>query len=71
MHYLLIVQNDKIATVFSYNSYDEALSAFHTEMAYRADDRISTKCMLINDEFFVLMSEKYIRNLENSEPQEG
>lgn len=70
MHYLLIVQNDKIATVFSYSSYDEALSAFHTEMAYRAEDRTSTKCMLINDEFFVLMSEKYVRNLENSEPQE-
>lgn len=48
MYYLIIVQNDETPAVFAYTSYDEALARFHSELAYRAEGRISTKCMILD-----------------------
>ena len=46
--YLLIVQNDSTAAVYSYDDYDTALTAFHTELAYRGEGRESTLCVIID-----------------------
>lgn len=61
MYYLVIVQNDNTPAIFGYESYDAALSAFHTEMAYRAEDRNATKCMIVNSELVTLAREIYVK----------
>lgn len=68
MYYLIIVQNNNIPAIFSYESYDAALAAFHTEMAYRAEGRSSTKCMIINTELVTMVRE--IWNAPTPEPNE-
>lgn len=49
-YYVLIVQNRSTQAVFSYSSFNEALSKFHSELAYRAESRTSTLCMIVDDE---------------------
>ena len=44
MYYLATIQNKTTCAMYSYNTYDEVLAAFHTEMAYRAEGRNSTTC---------------------------
>ncbi len=46
--YLVIVQNENTQACFSYDTYDEALAAFHNELAYRAIGRTATMCLIIN-----------------------
>lgn len=46
--YLVIVQNDTTQAVFAHESFDSALAAFHTELAYRAEGRTSTMCVILN-----------------------
>lgn len=48
MYYLVIIQNDNTQTVFSYQTMDEALSTFHTELAYRGSGRVSTVCVILD-----------------------
>lgn len=59
MFYLVIVQNGNTPAIFSYNSHDEALAAFHTEMAYRAEGRTSTSCMIIDASLCVYEKESW------------
>lgn len=59
MYYLIIIQNKQTPAIFSYPSYDAALAAFHNEMAYRAEGRTSTMCMIINEAGSVYKSETY------------
>lgn len=61
--YLVIVQNDSIATVYGYDDYDSASAAFHTELAYRGTDRDSTMCAIINSEGTVLKQELWQREV--------
>lgn len=49
MYYLVIVQNRNTQTVHAYNSYDAALAAYHSELAYRAEGRTSTLCVILNE----------------------
>lgn len=49
-YYVLIVQNASTQAVHSHPSFDAALSEFHSELAYRAEGRTSTLCMIIDDE---------------------
>ena len=48
MYYLVIIQNDTTQAVYSYETLDAAISMFHTELAYRGDDRNKTVCVILN-----------------------
>ena len=59
MFYLAIVQNDETQALYRYNSYEDALAAYHTELAYRAEGRRSTKCAILNGDLQMLRQEIY------------
>lgn len=48
MYYVIIIQNSDTQAVYVYESLDTALSVFHSELAYRAEGRFSTTCVIIN-----------------------
>lgn len=48
MFYLLIMQNDSTQVVYAYETYDSALAAFHSELAYRAEGRNKTVCCILS-----------------------
>lgn len=62
MYYIIIIQNKQTPAIFGYENYDAALSRFHTEMAYRAEGRTSTMCMIINDSGSVYKQETWSEN---------
>ena len=69
-YYLVIIQNDEAQAIYKYDSYNEALAAYHNELAYRAEERTSTRCAILNSELVVVMYESYIANATpNEEPQ--
>lgn len=49
MYYLAIVQNGTTQALYSYSSYDAALAAYHSELAYRAEGRTSTLCVILDE----------------------
>lgn len=57
MYFLVIIQNDITPTIYSYQTYDAALSAFHQEMGYRHESRTSTACSLMDNHGIVLRNE--------------
>ena len=57
--YLIIVQNDTVVTIFSYDNLDTALAAYHTELAYRNESRTSTDCAILNADLQVMYRESY------------
>ena len=59
-YYLAIVQNDTIAALYAKDSYEDALALYHTELAYRAEGRTSTKCAILNSDLEVVKRESYI-----------
>ena len=65
--YLAVIQNETTSALFSYDSHDAALAAYHNELAYRASGRTSTKCALMNDELEVLKRESYYAPTESEE----
>lgn len=73
MYYLAIVQNDETQALYRYNTYEEALAAYHTELAYRAEGRKSTKCAILNGDLQMLRQETYIAPVTDNieEPTEG
>ena len=73
MYYLAIVQNDTTNALYSYNSYEAALAAYHQELAYRAEGRTSTKCAILNGDLQMLRQETYTVPVPepNAEPIEG
>ena len=48
-YYLVIVQNNSIQAVYAYENKDSALLAYHNELAYRAEGRDSTLCVLLDE----------------------
>ena len=48
MFFLVKIQNNTTPAIFSYQSYDEALAAFHTELAYRGEGRVATACTILD-----------------------
>ena len=48
MYYLVTIQNESTQTVYSYETLDQAISVFHTELAYRGEGRIKTVCVILN-----------------------
>ena len=72
MYYLAIVQNDETQALYRYNTYEEALAAYHTELAYRAEGRRSTKCAILNSDLQMIRQETYTAQVsDNTEPLEG
>ena len=47
--YLVIIQNNASQAVYAYDSYDAALVAFHSELAYRNESRTSTVCVILDE----------------------
>lgn len=66
MYYLVIVQNDTTQAISSYLTFEDALAAYHTELAYRSDDRLSTKCAVLDKDLSMLRCETYVKQLESS-----
>ena len=60
MYYLAIIQNDSVATLYSYETYEAALAAFHSELAYRGEGRTSTKCAILNADLQLQRQETYV-----------
>lgn len=73
MYYLAIVQNDTTNALYSYSTYEEALAAYHTELAYRAETRKSTKCAILDGDLNMLRQETYVAPVSDNteEPNEG
>lgn len=73
MFYLAIVQNDTTNALYSYSTYEGALARFHTELAYRAEGRTSTKCAILDHDLTMLRQEVYTAPVSDNteEPQEG
>lgn len=69
-YYLAIVQNDSAQSLYSYDSLDAALSAFHSELAYRAETRTTTLCIIFNTYGTVIKNERWEKTVEDTEPQE-
>lgn len=67
MYYLAIIQNFGESNVlYSYDTSEEALAAYHTELAYRAETRKQTVCSILDAEGQVLRNEVYTAPVSNN-----
>ena len=51
IYYLLIIQNggaDSTQAVYKYDNIDDALAAYHSELAYRNTSRQMTTCVILD-----------------------
>lgn len=75
MYYLAIIQNETTNALYVYNTFEDALAAYHTELAYRAEGRTSTKCVIFDSELRTMRAEVYTAPVLNAgnieEPNEG
>lgn len=67
---VLLMQNNTTPAVYTFPSENEALAYYHTELAYRADSRTSTKCAVLNENFQVLKFEEYIATPDISDNED-
>jgi hypothetical protein len=69
MYYLVIIQNNNTQSIFSYQTIDEALSVFHTELAYRGETRNSTVCVILEETGALIKRDSWQRptNAQTSE----
>ena len=70
MFYLIIIQNDSSQVIYGYETYDAALAAFHNELAYRADGRNKTVCVIINSLGELIKREYWVRPVTQSNTEE-
>ena len=68
-YYLAIVQNDSSAAIYSYTNLDEALAAFHSELAYHAEGRDKTLCLIFDSEGSRIRTESWTRTIVPPEPE--
>lgn len=72
MYYLAIIQNYGASNaLYAYNTLDEALIRFHSELAYRHEDRKQTVCCILNGEGQTLRNEIYTAPVNAEPEQEG
>lgn len=71
MYYLAIIQNNTTNALYIYNTFEDALAAYHTELAYRSDDRTSTRCVIFDSELRTLRAEVYEKPVDVTPEQEG
>lgn len=67
MYTVLIMQNETTPAVYAFATENEALAYYHTELAYRADGRTSTKCAILDPNFNMLRQENYVAIVPNTE----
>ena len=60
-YYLVTVQNDSTQSIFAYSNVDDALVAFHTELAYHAEDRNRTLCIIFDSSGECIRKEEWVR----------
>lgn len=70
MFYLVIIQNDNTQAIYRYDTFDQALAAFHAELAYRAEGRTKTACAILNRILEVVKREDYEKEVVIPEPEE-
>lgn len=68
MYYLAIIQNDSAQTIYRYQNFDDALAAYHSELAYRGEGRTKTVCAILNDEGTNIKWECWAKESEANEP---
>ena len=74
MYYLMTIQNESTPALFVHETFESALAAFHTELAYRHESRTSTKCAIVDANLAIVRSEIYTNPVDTTpteEPQEG
>ena len=68
MFYLVTMQNGETQIVYAYQSLDEAVAAFHSELAYRGEGRNKTVCVILNSIGELVKREYWVRP-EQPEPE--
>jgi len=68
--FLFIIQNGSTTASFKYDSMDECLVAFHNELAWRADDRVSTVCLIIDAQGRVVKMDSYYKEVVTAPAEE-
>lgn len=71
MYYTVIIQNDNTQAIFAYATLNEAKAKYHSELAYRAEGRTSTKCAILTPDLGVLLRDEYREEPNTEEPTEG
>lgn len=59
-----VIQNHETPMVYVKETYDDALSAFHTELGYRHETRFSTICIIMDMNGNEIMRDQYERMVE-------
>ena len=71
MYYLAIIQNDEAMALYKYADLDAVMSAFHNELAYRAEGRNKTICTILNSFGELVRTEYWERpTVSDNEPEE-
>lgn len=60
MYYLLIIQNNSSVAAFAYDNIDNALAAYHNELAYRGEGREITVCTLLDEAGSIICRERWV-----------
>lgn len=63
-YYLAVVQNDSTQALYSYSTLDEALAAFHTELAFQGEGRDKTLCIIFDSNGSRIRSEMWQRSIQ-------
>lgn len=71
MYYVAIIQNENTSALYNYSTFEQALAAYHTELAYRAEGRTSTRCVIFDSELRTMRAEVYTAPVQLEEPTEG
>lgn len=71
MYYTIIIQNDNTQAIFAYATLNEAKAKYHSELAYRAEGRTSTKCAILTPDLGVLLRDEYHAEPNTEEQTEG
>lgn len=69
MYYLVIIQNDSAQAIYAYNSMDDALAQFHSELAYRAEARTSTVCVILDANGALVKRDVWRKEVPEPEPE--
>lgn len=68
--YLVIIQNDTSQAIYPYEDYSAALAAFHNELGYRHETRISTTCVILNSQGELMRRERWDAPINKEEENE-
>lgn len=66
MYYLALVQNDETQALYRFSTLEEALSMYHSELAYRGEGRTSTKCLILDSDLNTYMKESYTASVSDN-----